>query len=189
MNIGKMASKNGQAKKGAAAAAAAVTTAGDGQCKRPRQCGRDSPHETRRGESGVFVWGPEARDVNVNLSRVFSVRGRHEAAVQAAIVTAQRSELLARCHSILRAALHNLIEGKVGSASVPVGATDASNSQAGPMALGARIVAPLSPALVREHREKDLNASGPLGAAPASIESWGHDWGVGLGDNRLAARA
>lgn len=59
------------------------------------------------------MWRPYARDVDANLARVFSEKGREEAVLLAAIATAQRAEMLARCHALLRAALHDLVEGKV----------------------------------------------------------------------------
>lgn len=70
---------------------------------------------SHRDGVGVLLWRPGARDVGANLATVFAKEGRKEATLQAAVAASQRTEMLSRCHLLLRRALHDLIEGKVGT--------------------------------------------------------------------------
>lgn len=68
-------------------------------------------------EEGVSVWRPDARDVDINLTSVFRQESRAlsvSASGRMAVAMAERIEILARCYALLRVALQNLIEGKVG---------------------------------------------------------------------------
>lgn len=70
-------------------------------------------HDDGGGSVGVSLWRPDARDVDANLADVFREEGRDEAVRDAAVATAQRIEMLGRCYALLRAALQDVIEGKV----------------------------------------------------------------------------
>lgn len=84
----------------------------DGGGSRARDSGNGNDNGCNENQ-GVSVWRPDARDVGMNLARVFREEGIAGAARGAAAATAKRLEMLARCHALLRAALRDLIEGQV----------------------------------------------------------------------------
>lgn len=65
-----------------------------------------------------MVWSSHARDLSANLANVFVEEGIEEATRKAAAATARRTELMRRCYTILRVALQDIIEGKVGTCGV-----------------------------------------------------------------------
>lgn len=65
-----------------------------------------------------MVWSSHAKDLSTNLANVFKEEGIEEATRKAAAATARRTELMARCYYILRVALQDIIEGKVGTRGV-----------------------------------------------------------------------
>ncbi len=62
----------------------------------------------------VLLWSSLARDIPANLAGVFKAEGFEEATRKAAAATIGRTEVMARCYSLLRVALQDIIEGKVG---------------------------------------------------------------------------
>lgn len=61
-----------------------------------------------------MMWNNHARNLSANLEDVFKKEGIEEATRKAAAATARRTEVMARCYAILRVALQDIIEGKVG---------------------------------------------------------------------------
>ena len=70
--------------------------------------------ELEEGEEEVLLWSNLAMDLPANLAGVFNAEGVEEAMKKAAAATIWRTEVMARCSSILRMALQDIIEGKVG---------------------------------------------------------------------------
>jgi len=64
-------------------------------------------------EEEVVLWSSLARDLSSNLAGVFKVDGVEEATRKAAAAMIWRTKVMARCYSILRVALQDIIEGKV----------------------------------------------------------------------------
>lgn len=70
--------------------------------------------EGEEGEEEVLLWSSLARDLSANLAGVFKAEGFEEATRKAAAATIGRIEVMTRCYSILRVALQDIVEGKVG---------------------------------------------------------------------------
>lgn len=70
------------------------------------------------GEDEVLLWSKDAIDLSANLADVFKEEGIEEATRKAAAATARRTEVMARCYAILRVALQDIVEGKVGGEGI-----------------------------------------------------------------------